>query len=188
MIADLEANAEISKPVAAISAYMTSLEILIGWLSVVIAVRRSTMTTLIEIVCSVSQEEAAQATVEAFCKETGSRLIGRCVNEETHEVQLMVLLPHHTAKASRHAAALGHALQEQVIASFRYITSDLVKISFDPSVDLREQMRNFPLRPGESWFPAIHDLHQAYICMSRPLMLTEQAAWLLEQKVQWAFV
>ena len=145
------------------------------------------MTTLIEIVCAVSQEEAAQASIEAFCKETGSRLIGRCVNEETHEVQLMVQLPHHTARARRHAAALGHALQEQVIASFRYITSDLVKISFDPSVNLQEQMHNFPLRPGESWFPAIHDPHQAYVYMSRPLMLTEQAAWLLKHKVLWAF-
>ena len=146
------------------------------------------MTPLIEIVCSVSHEEAAQATVEAFCKETGSLLIGRCLNEENHEVRLMVLLPHHTTRASGHPVALSQALQEQVIASFRYITCDLVKISFDPAVDLREQMRHFPLRPGESWFPVIHNPHQAYVCMSRPLMLTEQAVWLLEHEVQWAFV
>ncbi len=188
MIVDMEAGVEISKPVAAIFAYMTNLESLVGWSSVVIAVRRSTMTILIEFVCSVPQEEAAQATVEAFCEETGSLLIGRRVNEETYEVRLMVQLPHHIARASRHATAISPTLQEQVSASFRYITSDPVKISFDPSVDLREQMRNFPLRPGESWFPAIHDLHQAYVCMSRPFMLTEQAAWLLEHEVQWAFV
>jgi len=146
------------------------------------------MTTLIEIVCSVSQEEAARATIKAFSKETGGLLIGRSVNEQTNEVRLMVQLPHHAARASRHATALNSTLQEQFITSFRYITSDLVKISFDPSVDLREQMRSFPLRPDESWFPTIDDPHQAYVCLSRPLMLTKQAAWLLEHKVQWAFV
>src|SRR5258708_31543962 len=43
---------------------------------------------------------------------------------------------------------------------------------------------NFPLRPDESWFPAIHDPDQAYVCMSRPLMLAKQAAWLLEHEVR----
>ena len=150
--------------------------------------RISTMTTLIEIVCSVSQEKAEQATVEAFCKETGSLLIGRYLNEEANEAQLIVQFPHHTARASKHTAALSHALQKQIIISFRYIPSDLVKISFDPSIDLHEQMRNFPLRPGESWFPAVQEPHQAYIRMSRPLMLTEQATWLLEHTVQWTFM
>ena len=133
------------------------------------------MTILIEIVCSVSQEEPAQATIEAICKETGDLLIGRRVNEETQEVLLVVQLLQ-TVSMSRHTTALSHALQQGVISSFRYLSSDLVKISFDPSRDLREQMRDFPLRPGESWLPAIHNPHQAYVCLSRPLMLTEQAA------------
>lgn len=145
------------------------------------------MTTLIEIVCCVSREEAAQATVEAFCKGTGGLLIGCRVNEETHDILLMVQLLH-TAGVSRHATILSHALQQEVIVSFRYVTSDLVKISFDPSVDLREQMLDFPLRSGESWFPALHDQHQAYVCMSRPVMLAKQAAWLLGHEVEWAFV
>ena len=146
------------------------------------------MTTLIEIVCAVSQEEAAQASIEAFCKETGSLLIGRSVNEETHEVRLIVQLPHHAARASRHATALSPPLQEPAITSFRYITSDLVKISFDPSVNLQEQMRDFPLLPGESWFSAIHNPHQAYVSLSRPLMITEQAAWVLRRQLEWAFI
>ena len=145
------------------------------------------MTILIEIVCSVSQEEPAQATIEAICKETGDLLISRRVNEETHEVLLVVQLLQ-TVRVGRHTTVLSHALQQGVIASFRYMSSDLVKISFDPSRDLREQMRDFPLRPGESWFPAIHNPHQAYVCLSRPLMLTEQAAWLLRRQVDWAFV
>ena len=111
------------------------------------------MTVLVEIVCSVSQEEFAQAAVEAFCKATGGLLIGR-----------------------------------RVIESFRHVTCDLVQISFDPSVNLREQMRNFPLRPDESWFHAIHDPDQAYVCLSKPLMEAKQAALLLAHGVKWAFV
>ena len=41
------------------------------------AVRRSTMTVLAEIVCSVSQGETTQAAVKVFCKETGSPSIKR---------------------------------------------------------------------------------------------------------------
>jgi hypothetical protein len=48
------------------------------------------MTVLVEIVCSVSQEEFAQAAVEAFCKATGGLLIGHCVIEEIHKVLRMV--------------------------------------------------------------------------------------------------
>jgi len=151
------------------------------------AIRGSTMTVLVEIVCSVSQEEFAQAAVEAFCKATGGLLIGRRVIEGTHKVLLMVRLPQ-TASRSTHATALDQACQQNVIESFRQVSCDLVQISFDPSVNLREQMRNFPLRPDESWFPAIHDPDQAYVCLSRPVMLAKQAAWLLAREVMWAFV
>ena len=145
------------------------------------------MAVLVEIVCSVAQEESARAAAEAFCKATGGLIIGRRVIEETHKVLLMVRLPQ-TASGSNHATALDQARQQNVIESFRHVTCDLVQISLDPAVDLREQMRNFPLRPDGSWFPAIHDPDQAYVCMSRPLMLAKQAAWLLEHEVTWAFV
>ena len=150
-------------------------------------VRRSTMAVLVEIVCSVSQEEFAQVAVEAFCRATGGLLIGRRVIEVTHKALLMVRLPP-TASVSKDATALSQARQQHVIESFRSVTYDLVQISFDPAVNLREQMRNFPLRPDESWFPAVHDPDQAYVCMSRPLMLAKQAAWLLAHEVTWAFV
>jgi hypothetical protein len=154
-----------------------------------VAIRRSTMTVLAEIVCSVSQEEATQAAVEAFCKETGSQLIGRRATEETQKVQLkLIVWLSRTVHVSKHATALSQALQQNVIESFRYLTYDLVQISFDPSVNLQEQMRDFPLYPDEMWFPAIHDPHQAYVCISKPLMLAKQAAWLLAHKVEWAYV
>ena len=145
------------------------------------------MAILIEIVCSVSQEEFAQAAVEAFCKATGGLLIGRRVIEETHELLLLVQLTP-TASVSKQATALDRARQQNIIESFRYVTCDLVQISFDPSVNLREQMRNFPLRLDESWFPATHDPGQAYVCMRGPLMSAKQAAWLLAHEVKWAFV
>ena len=135
------------------------------------------MPTVIEVVCSVSQEEAVRATVEAFGRETGNLLIGRRVYRETHQVLLVVELMH-AASASKLTTLLSHARQQEVIASFRYVTYDLVKISFDPSVNLQEQMGDFPLRPGEWWFPAIHEPHQAYVPLSRPLMSAKQAAWL----------
>ena len=152
-----------------------------------VAVRRSTMTVLVEIVCSVAQEESTQAAVEAICKETGGQPIGRRVYQETQKVQLMVRLLQ-TVSVSGHATPLSQALQQKVIESFRYVIGDLVQISFDPSENLQEQMLNFPLRPDESWFPAIHDPHQVYVCMSMPVMLAKQAAWLLTHEVKWAFV
>ena len=152
-----------------------------------VAVRRSTMTVLVEIVCSIAQEESTQATVEAFCKETGGQPIGRRINQETQKVKLTIRLPQ-TAGVSGHATPLSQALQQKVIESFRYVIGDLVQISFNPSENLQEQMQNFPLRRDESWFPAIHVPHQAYVCMSMPVMLAKQAAWLLTHEVEWTFM
>ena len=145
------------------------------------------MTVLVEIVCSIAQEESIQAAIEAFCKESGGLLIGRRINEETHKLQLIVQLPH-MASVSNHTTSLSQARQQNVIESFRYVTGDLVQISFDPPVNLQEEMRDFPLRPDETWFPAILDPHQVYVCMSMPVMLAKQAAWLLRNEVEWAFV
>ncbi|HEX6479988.1 MAG TPA: hypothetical protein VF043_14190 [Ktedonobacteraceae bacterium] len=145
------------------------------------------MAVLIEIVCSVSQEESARAAAEAFCKATGGLLIGRRVIEETHELLHMVRLTL-AVSVSKQTTALNQARQQHIIESFRYVTCDLVQISFDPPVNLREQMRNFPLHLDESWFPAIHDPDQAYVCMHRPLMSAKQAAWLLAHEVKWTFV
>ena len=145
------------------------------------------MITLIEISCSVSKEETVQTTVEAFCKETGGLLIGRCIYEEIDVILLIVQLPLATS-VNKQATFLSHALQQEDITSFQYVNYDLVQISFDPSVNLREQMRDFPLCSGESWFPAIHDPHQAYLCISRPLMVAKQIAWILGHEAAWAFL
>src|SRR5436305_14558672 len=96
----------------------------------------STMITLIEIACSVSKEEAVRTTVEVFCKETGALLIGRCLYEETDEIQLIVQLPYATS-VNKQTTFISHALQQKEITSFQYVNYDLVKISFDPSVNLQ---------------------------------------------------
>src|SRR5260370_25057751 len=77
-------------------------------------VRRSTMAVLVEIVCSVSQEEFAQVAVEAFCRATGGLLIRRRVIEVTHSALLMFLLPP-AASVSKDAAALSQACHQNVI-------------------------------------------------------------------------
>ena len=79
-------------------------------------------------------------------------------------------------------------IQQYNIASFCSVIRDLVSISFDPSVDPREQMRNFPLGPGESWSFAIHDPYQVYVRIRGPIMEAKQAAWLLKHKVVWSYV
>ena len=145
------------------------------------------MPILIEIVCTVGNAEAVRTLIEESCQVTGDLLIGRCVYEQINEVLLIVQLVHATS-VRRYVTTLSQQLQQEVILSFQLVSGDLVKISFNPSVDLREQMRDFPLHPGESWYPAIHDPHQAYVCIRRPLMGAKQAAWLLKNEVEWEFV
>ena len=145
------------------------------------------MTTLLEIVCAVAQAEAVQTLLEESCQATGDLLIGRCVYEQINEVLLIVRLLHASSVRS-YVTILSQQLQQAVILSFQLLSGDLVKLFFHPSVDLREQMRHFPLYPGDSWYPALHDPHQAYVCLRRPLLGAKQAAWLLQHEVEWAYV
>ena len=143
------------------------------------------MTTLIEIACLLLKEETVQALIEKYCQEKGNQLIGRSVYEEIGEVLLVVQVLHLT-NVSKFVAILSHALHQGIIASFEYVTCDLATISSDPSLDLQKQMHDFPLSPGQSWFPAIHDSHQVYLYTSRPVLSPKQIVWLLEHKMEWA--
>src|SRR5260370_17140030 len=98
-------------------------------------VRRSTMAVLVEIVCSVSQEEFAQVAVEAFCRATGGLLIGRRVIEVTHKALLMVRLPP-TASVSKDATALSQAHHQPLIDPFRHVPYDLSQFPFLSPVTL----------------------------------------------------
>ena len=63
-----------------------------------------------------------------------------------------------------------------------------VTIFLDPLVEVSKQMRDFPLRPGETWAPCTDRAHQVYLCMGQPLMMPQQAAWLLERDVEWEYL
>jgi hypothetical protein len=145
------------------------------------------MTTLIEIVCTSTQTEAVQTFLEESCQATGDLLIGQCVYEQINEVLFIVRLVHATSVRS-YVTILSQHLQQAVILSFQLVSGALVKLCFHPSVDLREQMRHFPLYPGDSWYPALQDPHQVYVCLRRPLLGANQAAWLLKYEVEWAYV
>ncbi len=83
----------------------------------------------------------------------------------------------------------GHGtMHKDIMESFEYVTYHLVVAFLDPSLDMEKQMHHFPLQPGESWFPAIDNPNQIFICIDRPLMTPRQAAWLLEHEVRWAYV
>jgi|SRR5579884_1161693 len=152
--------------------------------AVSVAVRRPTMTVLAEIVGPIAQEKAIQTAVEAFCKAVDGELIGRRVNEKT---RFIVRLPH-TIDIGKNRTPLNQAFNRHIIESFRYRNGDLVQITFERPVNLQEQMETFPLRPDEIWFPAIDDPSQVYVCLSKPLMLAKQSAWLLVHPVKWAYV
>ena len=145
------------------------------------------MPILIEIVCTVSKAEAVRTLIEESCQVTGDLLIGRCVYEQINEVLLIVQLVHATS-VRRYVTTLSQQLQQEVILSFQLVNGDLVKISFNPSVDLREQMRHFPLYPGDSWYPALHEPHHVYVYLRRPLLGAKQSAWLLQHEVEWVYV
>src|SRR2546421_1825650 len=144
------------------------------------------MTTFIEIVGTVAQAQAVQTLLEESCQATGDLLIGQCVYEQVNEVLFIIRLVHASSVRS-YVTILSQQLQQAVILSFQLLSGDLVKLCFHPSVDLREQMRHFPLYPGDSWYPALHDPHQAYVCLRRPLLGAKQAAWLLQHEVEWAY-
>lgn len=142
--------------------------------------------TLIEVVCPLSQQ-SAQTTLEQYFKQTGDLLISRRIYPLVDAVLLVIRLLD-PANVSKHRMFLDQALQGGLISSYEYVTCDLVTASLDSPPDICDQMRDFPLRPGESWFPAIDDPHQAYICLDTPWMTSEQIAWLLEHQVKWTYV
>ena len=142
------------------------------------------MYTLIEIAYAISQHNVEAAIQHSF-KESNNSLIGRSLFEETDEALLVVLLTH--PNMSEHRNFLKHLLQQGMITSFEYRYQYLVTAFFDPPLDVRMKMQEFPLRPGESWFPAINHPGQVYICLERHLMTAEQAAWMLNHQVRWAY-
>jgi hypothetical protein len=78
--------------------------------------------------------------------------------------------------------------QEGIRKSLEYVASYRVVVFLDPSVDVEKQMHDFPLQPGESWFPSIDLANRVYVWIDRPLMTPQQSAWLLERALKWEYV
>ena len=141
------------------------------------------MTTLIEVVCPLSQKDM-EASVEHYFKEMGDLLIGRRAYQELDAV-LLVTQVQCAANLIKHRKFLDYALQQGFIESCEYVTCTLVTISLDASLDIWHQMHDFPLCPGESWFPAVNRPNQVYICLGKQLMTRNQAEWLIVRQATW---
>ncbi len=144
------------------------------------------MATLIEVVCPLSQKDM-EASVEHYFKEMGDLLIGRRAYQELDAV-LLVMQVQYAANLIKHRKFLDYALQQGFIESCEYVTCTLVTASLDASLDIWDQMHDFPLCPGESWFPAVDHPNQVYICLGTHLMTRNQAEWLIVHQATWACV
>jgi hypothetical protein len=143
--------------------------------------RMCKVSTLVEIICSISQR-SAQKTVEEHFEKAGDQFLARCAYEDLGQVLLVVQLSA-TTDEDEHNAFFRLALEQGIIDSYEYLTCYPVSAFLNPSLDRQEQMRHFPLRPGESWFPAIDHPNKVYICLDKPFMAADQTAWLLEHQL-----
>jgi hypothetical protein len=143
------------------------------------------MSTLIEIICSISQKDA-QKTVEQHFAQSSDHLLARCAYEELDQVLLVFQLSPLTDE-SEHSAFLKLTLQRGIIDSYEYVTCYPVGAFLNPSLGRQEQMRGFPLQNGESWFPAIDHPNKVYICLDKPFMASNQTAWLIRHQIRWEY-
>ena len=142
------------------------------------------MSTLVEIICSISQDRT-QKIIEHF-EQAGDRLFACCVYEELDRI-LLVIQVSPAADETELSTFLRFGRREGLIESYEYVTCYPVSAFLDPSLDLQEQMSSFPLRYGESWFPAIDHSHKVYICLDKPFMAFNQTTWLTKHQVRWEF-
>jgi hypothetical protein len=143
------------------------------------------MSILVEIICLISQK-GAQKTVEERVEQTSDRLLARCAFEELDRVLLVVQLSP-TTDENEYTAFFQRALQQGIIESYEYVTCYPVIAFLEPSPSRHEQMSSFPLRDGESWFPAIDHPNKVYICLDKPLMASNQSAWLIKHQARWEY-
>ena len=144
----------------------------------------TTLYIMIEIVYPLT-EENVEAAIEHYFKATGNLLIGRRIFDETGEVLLVFLLVN--PNMSAFTIFLKDLLDQGKIKSYEYLSHYLVIFDLYTHLDVKMQMHDFPLRPGESWFSAIDNPHRIYIALETYLMSPEQAAWVLQHEVKWAY-
>ena len=143
------------------------------------------MSTTVEIICTLSQQDA-QTIVEQHFNETGDLLLARCPYEELDRVLLLVrLLP--TADMQECTAFLQLAIQQGTIESYEYVVCTLVSVYLNSSPDRETQMSGFPLDFGDAWFPAIDHPNKVYLSIDMPPITDKQIAWLNEHQAKWEY-
>lgn len=133
-------------------------------------------TNIIEVGLSTARLSDVQPLLEACLRETGDMLIGR--QEYDDMVLLVVRLLHDTMQY--HIDMLSAALRQERVDSFQIVNCQLFKVAFRQG-SIQAIMSHFPLRMGESWFPATDEENAAYICLISPQLSQEQVSWLATQ-------
>lgn len=139
------------------------------------------MNILIYIAVPIENEQTLCAELKRCCAETGDQLIGHRVYEDVGEVLFVVCLAHQYV-LTKHIHILNQALQAQLILSFQPEKAQVMMICSQGNVlaphNIAALLKGFPLRPSESWFPAIDDSEKAYLCTNTRKLNQQQIAWL----------
>ena len=143
------------------------------------------VSTCIEIICFLDQK-SVQTTIKQRFEQTGDRILASCVYEEFERILLVVQLSP-TTDRREHTIFLQKALQLGHIEFYEYVACYPVSVFLDPSLDRDEHKRWFPLRVGESWYPALDHPHKVYLCLTRPFLAPAQVAWLNQNQARWEF-
>lgn len=132
--------------------------------------------TLILIDVPIAKATIVKERVLACVKQTDDELIGYRTYYDSY-VQFIVKLKHNDY-IPKHQIVLGPALQAGAIISFTFTTCYLVKLIFPAENDVA-RMENFPLRERESWFPALNEESEAYLCLTSGQLDRQQSNWIV---------
>lgn len=140
-------------------------------------------TSIIEIGLPTSNIPRVQPALETCLQETGDALIGQQIYDD--QTLFVVRITGDTLQ--NHLKTLSAAFREKLVDSFQLIACYLFKVAFKDE-SYQTLLRDFPLHPGESWFPAANEARTAYLCLSRPHLSQEQTSWLAMQTsiAQWS--
>lgn len=141
------------------------------------------MSTCVEIISLLDQKNP-QAIVKYLSEQAGVQILASRMYEELERVLIFVQL---SPPTDEHTLFLQWALQRGLIESYEFMTCYPVSVFLDLSRDRDEYMRGFPLREGESWYPALDHLHKVYICLSKPFLTSTQTTWLNQHQARWEF-
>jgi hypothetical protein len=139
-------------------------------------------TSIIEVGLPTSNIPRVQPELEACLQTTGDALIG----QQIYDDQALFVVRVSDTTIQTHLKTLSAAFRDNLIDSFQLIACYLFKVAFKDE-SFQNVLRDFPLHPGESWFPAASETCTAYLCLSGSYLSQEQTSWLATQTsiAQW---